>query len=62
MHAYGHRWTCQIYYSPRFRLGVGLADLEGIERFWSRIRKLIGITRNQWVSSTAYNLLHLTTE
>ncbi|KAJ7309971.1 hypothetical protein DFH08DRAFT_719066 [Mycena albidolilacea] len=50
MHAYGHHWTCQIYYSPRFRLGVGLADLEGIERFWSRIRKLIGITRNQWNS------------
>ncbi|KAJ7872793.1 hypothetical protein B0H14DRAFT_3562123 [Mycena olivaceomarginata] len=47
MHAYGHRWTCQLFYSPRFRLGVGLADLEGIKRFWSRIRKLIGITRNQ---------------
>jgi hypothetical protein len=49
MHAYGHRWLCQLFYSPRFRVGAGLADLEGIERFWSRIRRLIPITRGQWV-------------
>jgi hypothetical protein len=29
--------------------GCGLTDGEGIERIWSRIRKLIPITRNQWV-------------
>ncbi|KAJ6615333.1 hypothetical protein B0H10DRAFT_1950033 [Mycena sp. CBHHK59/15] len=28
----------------------GLTDGEGVERFWSRIRKLIGITRSQWNS------------
>ncbi|KAJ7756124.1 hypothetical protein B0H14DRAFT_2635182 [Mycena olivaceomarginata] len=39
--------------APRFRPGVGLADLEGIERFWSRIRKLIGITRSQWPKQIA---------
>ncbi|KAJ7922225.1 hypothetical protein B0H13DRAFT_2411706 [Mycena leptocephala] len=50
MHAYGHHWACQLVYSPRFRLGIGLADHEGVERFWSRIRKLIPLTRGQWNS------------
>ncbi|KAJ7078554.1 hypothetical protein B0H15DRAFT_1000961 [Mycena belliarum] len=35
---------------PRFREGMGLADHEGVERFWSRIRKLIPLTRGQWNS------------
>ncbi|KAJ6533961.1 hypothetical protein DFH09DRAFT_1405699 [Mycena vulgaris] len=43
-------WVCQIVYSPRLRRGLCLTDAEGVERFWSRIRKLIGITRNQWTS------------
>ncbi|KAJ6447502.1 hypothetical protein DFH09DRAFT_1118999, partial [Mycena vulgaris] len=34
-----------IVYSPRLRHGLCLTDAEGVERFWSRIRKLIGITR-----------------
>ncbi|KAJ7706758.1 hypothetical protein B0H17DRAFT_1287383 [Mycena rosella] len=42
--------VCQMVYSPRLRRGLGLTDAEGVERFWSRIRKLIGITRNQWNS------------
>ncbi|KAK7053896.1 hypothetical protein R3P38DRAFT_3305315 [Favolaschia claudopus] len=50
MHAYGHQWACQLLYSPRFRTGMGLADHEGVERFWSRIRKLIPLTRTQWGS------------
>ncbi|KAJ7739076.1 hypothetical protein DFH07DRAFT_752302, partial [Mycena maculata] len=50
MHAYGHHWACQLVYSPRFREGMGLADHEGVERFWSRIRKLIPLTRGQWNS------------
>ncbi|KAJ7764550.1 hypothetical protein DFH07DRAFT_770409 [Mycena maculata] len=50
MHTYGHQWVCQLVYSPRFRPGVGLADHEGVERFWSRIRKLIPLTRGQWNS------------
>ncbi|KAJ7139121.1 hypothetical protein C8R44DRAFT_827907 [Mycena epipterygia] len=50
MHSYGHQWVCQIVYSPRLRRGLCLTDAEGVERFWSRIRKLIGITRNQWNS------------
>ncbi|KZV91813.1 hypothetical protein EXIGLDRAFT_586121, partial [Exidia glandulosa HHB12029] len=48
MHAYAHQWTCQLGYNPRFKTGLGLSDGEGVERLWSRLRKLIGITR--WVS------------
>ncbi|KAK0187527.1 hypothetical protein F5146DRAFT_933977 [Armillaria mellea] len=46
MHAYGHQWSCQLVYNPRLRSGLGLTDGEGVERFWSRLRKLIGITRS----------------
>ncbi|KAK7043474.1 hypothetical protein R3P38DRAFT_2510672 [Favolaschia claudopus] len=56
MHAYGHQWACQLVYSPRFRLGMGLADHECVERFWSRIRKLIPLTRGQWSSRRIWML------
>lgn len=49
MHAYGHQWSCQLIYNPRLRIGLGLSDGEGTERLWSRLRKLIGITRNSSV-------------
>ena len=49
MHAFGHEFICQIVYNPRMVPGLGLTDQEGVERFWSRIRKLIPITRGQWV-------------
>ncbi|KAJ6552449.1 hypothetical protein DFH09DRAFT_1248672 [Mycena vulgaris] len=50
MHSFGHQWVCQTVYSPRLRRGLCLTDAEGVEGFWFRIRKLIGITRNQWNS------------
>ncbi|KAJ7660339.1 hypothetical protein DFH06DRAFT_989269 [Mycena polygramma] len=50
MHSYGHQWVCQLVYNPRLRRGLCLTDAEGVERFWSRIRKLIPITRHQWNS------------
>ncbi|KAK7014191.1 hypothetical protein R3P38DRAFT_3573662 [Favolaschia claudopus] len=56
MHAYGHQWACQLVYSPRFRVGMGLSDHEGVERFWSRIRKLIPLTRTQWSSRRIWML------
>ncbi|KAH6910031.1 hypothetical protein BKA70DRAFT_1101473 [Coprinopsis sp. MPI-PUGE-AT-0042] len=46
MHAYAHQWACQVVYAPRMRKGMGLTDGEGIERLWSRIRRLIPLTRN----------------
>lgn len=57
MHAYGHEWGCQLLYNPRMVKGMGLTDSEGIERLWSRIRKLIPITRGQWVSGAATRIL-----
>ncbi|KAJ8076923.1 hypothetical protein AAF712_011238 [Marasmius tenuissimus] len=45
LHAYGHQWTCQIYYNPRMKKGLGLTDGEGNERLWSNLRKLIGLER-----------------
>lgn len=48
MHAYAHQWSCQIGYNPRMKTGIGLTDGEGVERLWSRLRKLIGIMR--WLS------------
>ncbi|KAH7905288.1 hypothetical protein BJ138DRAFT_1017919 [Hygrophoropsis aurantiaca] len=46
MHAYGHDWACQLIYNPRMSLGLGLSDGEGVERLWSRIRKLITLERS----------------
>ncbi|EPQ51554.1 hypothetical protein GLOTRDRAFT_96295 [Gloeophyllum trabeum ATCC 11539] len=45
MHAYGHEWACRLIYNPRMTEGLGLTDGEGTERFWSKSRKLIPITR-----------------
>jgi len=50
MHAFGHQWACQLIYNPRLRPGLGLTDGEGTERLWSRLRKLIPITRGCTVS------------
>lgn len=44
-HAYGHQWACQLIYHPRKRVGFGLADGEGCERFWSAIEFLIPTLR-----------------
>ncbi|KAG6863869.1 hypothetical protein C0991_002524 [Blastosporella zonata] len=46
MHAYVHEWSCQLIYNPRLREGLGLTDGEGVERLWSQLQKLIGITRS----------------
>ncbi|KAF7975585.1 hypothetical protein HWV62_9141 [Athelia sp. TMB] len=45
MHAYAHQWSCQLMYNPRLKPELGLSDGEGVERLWSRLRKLIGVTR-----------------
>ncbi|EIW84350.1 hypothetical protein CONPUDRAFT_50174 [Coniophora puteana RWD-64-598 SS2] len=46
MHAYGHQWSCQLVYNPRMCIGLGLTDGEGVERLWSRLRKLIALERS----------------
>jgi hypothetical protein len=50
MHAYGHQWACQLKYNPRLQKGLGLTDGEGVERTWSKLRKLIVIVRTSSVS------------
>lgn len=49
-HAYGHQWPCQLVYHPRKRVGFGLSDGEGCERFWSAIEFLIPTLRVSGVS------------
>ncbi|KAG6912661.1 hypothetical protein DXG01_013049, partial [Tephrocybe rancida] len=44
-HAFGHQWVCQIIYHPRKRIGFGLSDGEGCERFWHSISRLIAYLR-----------------
>ena len=51
MHAYGHQWACQLAYKPRLCRGLGLTDGEGVERTWSRLRKLVGVVRTSSVRS-----------
>lgn len=40
-HAYGHQWSCQLWYHPRKSDKWGLSDGEGCERFWSQLKRLI---------------------
>ncbi|KAJ7116162.1 hypothetical protein C8R43DRAFT_1091280 [Mycena crocata] len=44
-HAFGHEWPCQLYFHPRKRVGFGLTDGEGCERFWHSISHLIAHLR-----------------
>ncbi|EDQ98442.1 uncharacterized protein LACBIDRAFT_335960 [Laccaria bicolor S238N-H82] len=37
-------WSCQLIYNPHIREGPSLSDGEGVERFWSHLRKMIGVT------------------
>jgi hypothetical protein len=56
MHSYAHQWACQLVYNPRLREGLGLSDGEGVERYWSRTRKIISVTRT---SGVIYLFCHL---
>ena len=61
MHAYGHQWACQLIYNPRLQPGLGLTDGEGTERFWSRMRRLIGVERTSTVGLISLSMdVHLT--
>ncbi|KAI9457406.1 hypothetical protein HD554DRAFT_2207210 [Boletus coccyginus] len=43
MHAYGHKWACQLTFNPHLSVGLGLSDGEGTEYLWSHMIKLIRI-------------------
>ncbi|XP_064622542.1 uncharacterized protein LOC135484790 [Lineus longissimus] len=44
-HAYGHKWDCQVRYSPRRLPGFGLTDGESLERLWSYLRSFSKIAK-----------------
>jgi hypothetical protein len=59
-HAYVHNWLCQLDYNPRFNIGWGLSDGEGLERMWSYLSPLVSplryATRNHRLGAIAHRL------
>ncbi|PLW48616.1 hypothetical protein PCASD_03389 [Puccinia coronata f. sp. avenae] len=51
-HAYVHEWKCQVKFNPRFNVGWGMSDGEGLERLWSLLAPLVRTlrysSRNHW--------------
>ncbi|KNE89635.1 hypothetical protein PSTG_16899 [Puccinia striiformis f. sp. tritici PST-78] len=44
-HAYVHEWKCQVKFNPRYNIGWGLSDGEGLERLWSSLSPLVRTLR-----------------
>ncbi|KAH9440304.1 hypothetical protein Pst134EB_030924 [Puccinia striiformis f. sp. tritici] len=44
-HAYVHEWKCQVKFNPRYNIGWGLSDGEGLERLWLSLSPLVGTLR-----------------
>ncbi|XP_064633909.1 uncharacterized protein LOC135491738 [Lineus longissimus] len=44
-HCYGHKFACQVRYSPRRNPGFALSDGESLERLWSYLRNFSKITK-----------------
>ncbi|KAF7343583.1 hypothetical protein MSAN_01978800 [Mycena sanguinolenta] len=55
-HAFGHEWACQLLYHPRKRVGFGLTNGEGAERFWKSIQHLIPHLRISGYHNRLYTL------
>lgn len=49
-HCYGHKASCQVQFSPRRTINIGLTDGEGVERFWSYLRQFSTITKEMSVN------------
>ncbi|EFP90620.2 uncharacterized protein PGTG_16646 [Puccinia graminis f. sp. tritici CRL 75-36-700-3] len=62
-HAYVHEWKCQVAYNPRFNVGWGLSDGEGLERLWSSLSPLVRTlrysSRNHRLAALSHQLLWL---
>ncbi|PLW05847.1 hypothetical protein PCASD_23757 [Puccinia coronata f. sp. avenae] len=54
-HSYVHNWPCQLQFNPRYNVGWGLTDGEGLERLWSYLASLVSplryATRNHRLSA-----------
>ncbi|KAA1103498.1 hypothetical protein PGT21_019702 [Puccinia graminis f. sp. tritici] len=59
-HAYVHNWLCQLEYNPRYNVGWGLSDGEGLERMWSYLSPLVSplryATRNHRLAAISHRL------
>ncbi|XP_065639507.1 uncharacterized protein LOC124815584, partial [Hydra vulgaris] len=55
-HIYGHRSACQLKYSPKSTVGIGISDGEVMERLWSALRRFSKITKEQTPSHRADTL------
>jgi hypothetical protein len=57
-HSYVHDWPCQLQYNPRYNVGWGLTDGEGLERLWSYLSPLVSplryATRNHRINAIAH--------
>jgi Kyakuja-Dileera-Zisupton transposase len=56
-HAFAHQYECQVLFSPRNIVGIGLTDGEGCERIWALARHIIASLRG----STPYRRRQLLT-
>ncbi|KAA1093956.1 hypothetical protein PGT21_004350 [Puccinia graminis f. sp. tritici] len=60
-HSYVHDWPCQIQFNPRYNVGWGLTDGEGLERLWSYLSPLVSplryATRNHRISAINHRSL-----
>lgn len=45
-HGYAHNYTCQVQHHPNVVLGMGLEDLETLERIFSFSNQLASVTRH----------------
>jgi hypothetical protein len=61
-HSFAHVYACQVLYSPRRLLGVGLSDGESCERFWSSIRHFIPSLRPAHASTRRQILMYAAIE
>ncbi|KAA1132381.1 hypothetical protein PGTUg99_004211 [Puccinia graminis f. sp. tritici] len=59
-HAYVHNWMCQLEYNPRYNVGWGLSDGEGLERMWAYLSPLVSplryATRNHRLAAISHRL------
>ena len=56
-HAFGHKFSCQVRYNPRYIEGFGMTDGEGMERFWLHLSGYVKLTRTMTRANREMTLL-----
>ncbi|KAI8150397.1 hypothetical protein BJV82DRAFT_662478 [Fennellomyces sp. T-0311] len=57
-HSYAHSIDCQLDFNPRYIIGLGLSDGEGMERLWSYLDKYVSMTRTMSSKNRMLTLHH----